>query len=293
MTKIDDNISIQPYENEKVNKFSYMFKAVFYFLTFQKNKLKDLETNFNDHLISYKNTEELDVDKERKNKRLSKLKDSDNRINELKRLYTICKDTVYENKIKEILDITINIHEKYKNDLELNIYRLEQFHTYHTDRFLDLIIKATLEIVDIKILMPEKVGYYYDKDTLNIKEVYYDKDTLNKKQTDIPDINTTNLFDIVDEAIFNKAQQILTVMNPTWRIKKPVFYSSSELIKMASVYEKVPDFKRLTRATINDYILIGTVADPYVILLNKNGSEILQINIMTNFIRIIKLNKNV
>ena len=260
-------------------------KAFYYFITFQKTKLKNLEDSFESHMSDDSISEEIDVEKEKEKKRIIKLSDSTKRIVELNRLCNVCNNTIYESKIKEVLGVTIAVHEKYKNDVELNIYKLEQFHTYQTDRFIELIVKATLEIVDIKIPIPVKVG---SSDYIEFEEIL-EEEKITKKEVDI---YTTDLFDLVDSNVFAKAQQLLLSMNDSWKIKLPTFTSVSDFNKMVETYTKIPEVKRVLKSSAKDYILIGTISDPYVVLLHKNGTEIIQINIMTNFPRVIKLNNN-
>ncbi len=282
----DVKYQMQLYDNkQKPSKFSYMMKAFYYFITFQKTKLKNLEDSFESHMSDDSISEEIDVEKEKEKKRIIKLSDSTKRIVELNRLCNVCNNTIYESKIKEVLGITIAVHEKYKNDIELNIYKLEQFHSYQTDRFIELIVKATLEIVDIKIPIPVKVG---SSDYIEFEEIL-EEEKITKKEVDI---YTTDLFDLVDSNVFAKAQQLLLSMNDSWKIKLPTFTSVSDFNKMVETYTKIPEVKRVLKSSAKDYILIGTISDPYVVLLHKNGTEIIQINIMTNFPRVIKLNNN-
>ena len=266
--------------DEKPSRFGYIMKSLFYIITFQQSKMKQLEVEFHRVVIKDMDTVEVDHEVEKAKKRESKLVDSKKRITSLEALVKIAKSTIYEKQLEEILAVTCEVHNKFEFDLSLSPYKLEQFHTYHTDPLISLLKEGFVKITDIKIPMPVKIGEIVDT-----KLVEHNVEKIVEHE-----FITSDLFDIVDRSVFNKVQDILLSMNSSWKMTLPTFSTSSQLFKMAETYTKIDEVKRVLVGKPSDYVLIATVSTLYVVLLHKNGKSFIQVNLHTNFPRVLKLN---
>lgn len=268
---------------------SYTSKTFFYYLTFQFKKAAELDIEYNKKIETEKSLQEnveVSNDETLKNqKRLEKLTNSTNRIEKLKEFVKHSKHTIYETQISDILYITSQIHYKYNEDVDLNIYKLEQFHTYHTDPFIKLIDEAFSDIKNIKI---EKV--YTINDLIPISKIYWPYDSI-EDDTD----KKINTIDNDIFKLFKLAQDKLLSLRDTLVITPATNYDTTESI--LDSYKHMHFFKQCIYNDMKNeaYIYIGKITERnkliYVCFINKKQNKLVQYNVLTDFPRVILLKK--
>ncbi len=102
--------------------------------------------------------------------------DSKNKIDELKKLCDLVKNTKYHEKFKKVLDITSSVHDKFIND-NIPKIKLAQFHIYYTNTFIDTYTELTkeLRVDEIETLKkvddPAKPVILYSTDTIRDMDI--------------------------------------------------------------------------------------------------------------------------
>jgi hypothetical protein len=102
--------------------------------------------------------------------------DSKNKIDELKKLCDLVKNTKYHQQFQKVLDITSSIHDKFINE-NLPKLKLAQFHIYYTDTFIDTYTALTKE------LRKDEIETIKNVNEPKVPEILYSTDTIKDMQT--------------------------------------------------------------------------------------------------------------
>lgn len=144
---------------------------------------------------------QVEVKKDRKKEIVSASQDYIKSIHELSKL---AKDTIYYEKIMKVSELTQKIHDKILEEDKIPVERLEQFHMYYTDNFIETYTEA------LNDLLPKKQVEATFKSSYKLQQEL-EEERKKKEQQDI--INNINNLGIKE-----RVELLISNINSSWRL---------------------------------------------------------------------------
>jgi hypothetical protein len=127
---------------------------------------------------------------------------SQDKIKQIYELSKLTKDTIYHEKFIKVLEITQKIHDKIIADEKIHIAKLEQYHMYFTDEFLDTYNEA------LNDLRPKKEIDVMLKSNYKLQQEFT-KEHIDKE---LQKINIHSL------SIKERIDKLVSYINPEWKL---------------------------------------------------------------------------
>lgn len=206
---------------------------------------------------------ESEINKSKKLRDESIITNSQLYIKQIRDLTILTNKTIYHDKFKEVLELTSKIHDKIIETEKVSINRLEQFHKYFSDEFVNTFDDALDDLrpkkeVDEKLkasfILQEEINKekrdkeLKEKESLRIKEEY---DKINS---------------IKNMKIEEKINLLLKSINPKFNlIQEKEYYDIAEVDKFNNTYitfgDKFTKYLKENWTIGNDVVFVGELND--------------------------------